>query len=136
MSYTAVNDVVRAMDLDARVLSLAPRRVDGILSAADTVAAAIGREQHASAVRVQAGSASARCRGRTRMDPRVVFVEWLDPLSPGGHWVPEQIGYAGGTSVFLGPGANSVPVPRSYVAYNPSSPNGHRRLRTPTSRWP
>ena len=68
--------------------------------------------------------------------PRVVFVEWLDPLSPGGHWVPEQIGYAGGTSVFLGPGANSVPVPRSYVAYNPSSPNGHRRLRTPASRWP
>jgi len=43
-AYTAVNDVVRAMDPDARVLPLEPRTIDGILSAVDTVAAPIGRE--------------------------------------------------------------------------------------------
>ena len=32
MSYTAVTEVVRATDLDARVLSLEPRTIDGILS--------------------------------------------------------------------------------------------------------
>jgi iron complex transport system substrate-binding protein len=44
VSYTVVNDVVRAMDLDARVRSLEPRRSTAPLSVVDTVAAAIGRE--------------------------------------------------------------------------------------------
>ncbi len=33
-------------------------------------------------------------------DPRrVALVEWLDPLFAPGHWVPEQVEMAGGTSV-------------------------------------
>jgi iron complex transport system substrate-binding protein len=47
--------------------------------------------------------------GPTDSGPRVLFVEWLDPLMPGGHWVPEQIALAGGRSLVLGPGQHSVP---------------------------
>jgi len=32
--------------------------------------------------------------------PRVAFLEWLEPLYVGGHWVPEMIRYAGGEDVF------------------------------------
>jgi iron complex transport system substrate-binding protein len=31
--------------------------------------------------------------------PRVVTLEWLDPPYAGGHWVPEMVEIAGGTSV-------------------------------------
>jgi iron complex transport system substrate-binding protein len=32
--------------------------------------------------------------------PRVVFLEWLQPIYVGGHWVPEMIEFAGGRDVF------------------------------------
>jgi iron complex transport system substrate-binding protein len=32
--------------------------------------------------------------------PRVVLLEWLDPLYAGGHWVPEMISRAGGQDLF------------------------------------
>lgn len=32
--------------------------------------------------------------------PRVVFLEWFQPLYAGGHWVPEMIARAGGEDVF------------------------------------
>lgn len=35
-----------------------------------------------------------------RERPRVAFLEWLQPLYVGGHWVPEMIALAGGQDVF------------------------------------
>jgi iron complex transport system substrate-binding protein len=35
--------------------------------------------------------------------PRVGFLEWLQPLYAGGHWVPEMIARAGGEDVFSSP---------------------------------
>ena len=32
--------------------------------------------------------------------PRVAFLEWLQPVYVGGHWVPEMIEFAGGHDVF------------------------------------
>src|SRR5262249_37396233 len=32
--------------------------------------------------------------------PRVAFLEWLQPIYVGGHWVPEMIEFAGGRDVF------------------------------------
>ncbi len=32
--------------------------------------------------------------------PRVAFLEWLQPLYVGGHWVPEMIEFSGGRDVF------------------------------------
>jgi iron complex transport system substrate-binding protein len=42
--------------------------------------------------------------------PRSVFLEWLQPLYVGGHWVPEMIELAGGTDVFGKPRAPSFRV--------------------------
>ncbi len=35
-----------------------------------------------------------------REHPRVAFLEWLQPVYVGGHWVPEMIAFAGGHDVF------------------------------------
>jgi iron complex transport system substrate-binding protein len=45
--------------------------------------------------------------------PRVVVVEWLDPLFLAGHWVPELIEAAGGLDVGAKPGDHSHPRPWS-----------------------
>lgn len=46
--------------------------------------------------------------GRRR--PRVVAIEWLDPLWPAGHWVPEQIAAAGGEPLLAEPGEHTEPL--------------------------
>lgn len=46
-------------------------------------------------IEVQLGSISER--------PRVAFLEWLQPLYAGGHWVPEMIARAGGEDVLNSP---------------------------------
>lgn len=43
--------------------------------------------------------------------PKVLAVEWLDPLFIGGHWVPQMIDYAGGQDVLGMPGEKSEQLP-------------------------
>jgi iron complex transport system substrate-binding protein len=45
--------------------------------------------------------------GRTSSRPRVVCLEWLDPLYVAGHWVPEMVELAGGRDVLGSPDAPS-----------------------------
>jgi len=41
---------------------------------------------------------------------RVFFMEWVDPLYCGGHWVPEMIEWAGGKDGVAQPGVDSVRI--------------------------
>ncbi|HEY8825121.1 MAG TPA: ABC transporter substrate-binding protein [Candidatus Limnocylindria bacterium] len=56
-------------------------------------------------LRSRLAKVEARVAGLAR--PRVVCLEWLDPLFDGGHWVPEQVRIAGGEDVLGTPGARS-----------------------------
>jgi iron complex transport system substrate-binding protein len=47
--------------------------------------------------------------------PRVVLLEWLQPLYVGGHWVPEMIYFSGGIDVLGTPGMPSRRVTREEV---------------------
>jgi iron complex transport system substrate-binding protein len=52
--------------------------------------------------------------------PRVVFLEWLEPLYVGGHWVPEMVALAGGEDLFGRLGAASFRVQvKDVVAASP-----------------
>jgi iron complex transport system substrate-binding protein len=56
-------------------------------------------------LRSRLAKVEARVAGLAR--PRVVCLEWLDPLFDGGHWVPEQVRIAGGEDVLGTPGARA-----------------------------
>ena len=43
--------------------------------------------------------------------PRVLCLEWLDPLMPAGHWVPQMVELAGGVSEPIAAGEPSRKVP-------------------------
>lgn len=101
-----------------RVLSLVPhsladvwndiRRVGeatGTQSAAESLAARLAQRIDA----VEAGASSLEPR------PRVLCLEWFDPLYIGGHWVPEMVAKAGGKDVLGVPGDPSRRVTRGEI---------------------
>ena len=102
VSYALVEEAVLRFEGKRQVLSLEPTNLGGILSSIEQVADATGVPDRATAVvtalrrRIEAVSAEA---GDVAAGPRVLAVEWLDPLFTAGHWVPEMIRLAGGRDV-------------------------------------
>jgi iron complex transport system substrate-binding protein len=51
---------------------------------------------------------------------KVFFMEWVDPVYCGGHWVPEMLKWAGGLDEISKPGVDSVRIPWEKVQlFNP-----------------
>ena len=104
-----VHRLAAALSPPPRVLSLAARTLAGILHDIRTVAEALDLAPEGDEL-----VAGLRCRlqrlGRSRPSgrPRVLCVEWLDPLYLAGHWVPELVEAAGGIAVGAAPGSHSL----------------------------
>ncbi|MFB6516986.1 cobalamin-binding protein [Streptomyces sp. NPDC056401] len=112
VSYEGVSRAVRLMDAGPRVLSLEPRTLDDVLDCLVTVGELLGVREAAERRRSELLDRLAEVRRATagRPRPRVVAVEWLDPLWPAGHWVPEQITCAGGEPLLAAPGEHTKPM--------------------------
>ncbi|MFF4319155.1 cobalamin-binding protein [Streptomyces sp. NPDC001568] len=112
VSYAGVTRAVRVLDGGPRVLSLEPRTLGDVLDCLVTVGELLGVREHARERREALADRLETVRARTagRRRPRVVAIEWLDPLWPAGHWVPEQIGYAGGEALLAAPGEHTRPM--------------------------
>lgn len=84
------------------IVSLNPKRIGDVLGDVERVAGALGRGPRGRDVRTEL---DARIRtiaaraSRASVRPRVVSIEWLEPLMLGGTWMPELVELAGGTSV-------------------------------------
>lgn len=101
-----------------RILSLDAHGIDDIFGTIRQVAHAAGVPERADRLdeslrrrlaRVQAAVAGAR-------RPRVLALEWLDPVYVPGHWGPEMITLAGGTTLFGEAGRRSRTVPWDALA--------------------
>jgi iron complex transport system substrate-binding protein len=101
VAYAEVRRAARRLPGDVPVISLEPTSLDDICATAGVVGEASG---HAT----EGAQLAARLAGRiTEIDgvppprsvPRVVCLEWTDPLMAGGHWVPEMVRRAGGRDV-------------------------------------
>lgn len=118
VSYRRVASALRVMDAGPRVVSLEPKTlpevVDGVLQVGKILgvpetAAARVRELEGRLARVREAVADAP-------RPRVAAIEWLDPLWPAGHWVPEQIEAAGGRPLLAEPGEHTGPMTAAALA--------------------
>jgi iron complex transport system substrate-binding protein len=95
--------VARLADRDSvDIVSLSPRRLEDVWTDIETVAKALGREERGVEVRreleARVSAIAARAAAATSR-PRVVSIEWLDPVMLGGTWMPELIELAGGVAV-------------------------------------
>jgi iron complex transport system substrate-binding protein len=112
LSYRQVAEAVRVLDIGPQVISLEPRTLTEILSCVRQVGEILG-VQDVAAERIRSlRSRLDRLRDQVadRPRPKVVAIEWLDPIWPAGHWVPEQISCAGGTPLLASAGEHTRPI--------------------------
>ncbi len=112
VSYTEVAELAERIPSQPQVISLDPHTLDETLGDIRTLAAATDRHQRGAEL---VGEATARIdrirsavRGRRR--PRVMAIEWLDPVYVAGHWTPELVELAGGQDLLGSPGEPSATV--------------------------
>jgi iron complex transport system substrate-binding protein len=106
-----------ALDGRTRILSLAPRCLREIHENLRKLGEATGRADVAETLITASTARLARIADDLRGVPRrrVFFVEWIDPIFCGGHWVPEMIELAGGFDALGQKGGDSVRVPKQDV---------------------
>ncbi|MCW5830982.1 MAG: ABC transporter substrate-binding protein [Labilithrix sp.] len=120
----SLDDVRRAVARLARreavdVVSLRPTRLQHVWADIETVAKALGRAERGEEVRRELEarvSAVAARAARATSRPRVVSIEWLDPIMLGGTWMPELIELAGGVAVGARAGEPAPTVSTSELA--------------------
>ena len=88
---------------EPEVLSLDPQYLTDVLDDIRRVGKATGADEKADAItsRMQARiDALVERASQASSRPRVLNVEWADPVMCGGHWVPEMVELAGGVNCF------------------------------------
>ena len=86
-----------------QILSLDPQYVGDVLNDIRRVAAATGTgargEEIVAGLQARIAAVAERAAQATT-HPRVLHLEWAEPVMCGGHWVPEMIDMAGGVNCF------------------------------------
>ena len=108
-----ISAALRLLPTKPEILWLTPKSIDGIFDNLTELAAATGRKRQADALireararldKVKSVAATAGHR------PRVLCIEWMDPVYCCGHWVPEMVDLAGGIDALGRLGTDSVRI--------------------------
>src|SRR4051812_21471829 len=109
VDVSVVDDALAHLGCRADVLTIDPHTLDEVLDSVLALGRSSGREptaeQLVGGLRQRLQRVGAAVAGRPR--PRVVVLEWTDPPFAPGHWVPEMVERAGGSSVLGEPGEKS-----------------------------
>ena len=97
VSYSQVKEAVRRLPGKTPVLSLEPTSLEDIFLTIETVGEAVGESlaARALAVSLRERVAAVEAFDPPSPRPRLVCIEWTDPLMASGHWVPEMVRLAG-----------------------------------------
>ena len=105
------NQVGRAIQIlktKPYLYSMDPHKVNEILDSVVTLSKLIGREQEGKDLRKSLEQRIDKIKEKnTKNKPKVLALEWLDPLFTSGHWVPEMIDIAGGINLVSKTGEHS-----------------------------
>ena len=114
VSYDIVTDAIRRLRSDARIVSLEPFSLRGVLSTIEFLGDATDHAPEAKALvtslqqRIDVLKRGVVLRQAQDDTPvRTLLLEWTDPPMSAGHWIPELIEIAGGIPVLANRGAHS-----------------------------
>ena len=96
-----------------RVISLNASSLEEVFREMEMLGAATGHHEAAKRAVAELRERVQRVRKSVAASaprPRVLCLEWLDPLFQGGHWVPEMVEIAGGEPVLATPGEKSARI--------------------------
>jgi iron complex transport system substrate-binding protein len=123
VSFGEVAAAARELPQEPVVLSLEPTRLDEIFGTILAIGNATMRREEALTLVASLRERVEQIRSRTAQiayRPRVLLLEWFDPLYGPGHWTPELIQIAGGRSVFGSAGTPSQRISwESIIAFAP-----------------
>ena len=91
------------MPKQPEVMSLDPQYLSDILEDIRRIGRATGAEDAALSITARLQEridAVGERASQASSKPKVLHLEWVDPLMCGGHWVPEMVDLAGGTNCF------------------------------------
>jgi iron complex transport system substrate-binding protein len=92
-----INKAVSVLDRKPDVLVLDPHDLDDVLISIMDVAEKIGRVAEGRKLVASLQVRIGKVRNMSiKSRPKVLCIEWLDPLFTAGHWVPQMVEYAGG----------------------------------------
>ncbi|MFO0701599.1 MAG: ABC transporter substrate-binding protein [Nitrospira sp.] len=97
-----LTQAMQSLSHQPEMLILSPTTLEDVIHDIERIAKAVGVVPKGEALAADLRDRLDRVRLRTKsvgLRPRVVCLEWLDPLYIAGHWVPEMIDLAGGHNV-------------------------------------
>jgi len=102
----------------ARIANLHPTRWGEVLDDIRSTAVTLGAPMRGDAVcaELEAGRAAVRDRCPADHKPKVLTIEWLDPVMIGGTWMPELVADAGGEALVTVPGDHAPTLDRDALA--------------------
>jgi iron complex transport system substrate-binding protein len=94
-----INRAVELLGGKTEVLVLDPSNLDDILQDIIQIGNKVGRQEKARDFVIQLQKRIDYIKNIPKISrPKVVCIEWLDPLFTAGHWVPQMVEMAGGTN--------------------------------------
>ena len=111
VSYKTVERAARMFEADVKVVSLEPNTIADIFENIRMVGELTTRASEADQLVSSLTARLDRVKDKTSaLDrrPRTLMLEWLEPPFAPGHWVPEQVAFAGGDHAFGKAGQRSV----------------------------
>ncbi|WP_233901083.1 ABC transporter substrate-binding protein [Tenacibaculum piscium] len=121
------------------LISITPNSLDDVFENALTIAKAMGKEEigikYVQKLKNRIYNIVDTQRANRIQSKSVMLLEWIDPLFNCGHWIPHQIGYAGGIDLLSHPSGDSIVISwDKIVKYNPEiliiAPCGYGISRT------
>ncbi len=116
--------VIDKLEKQPAVVTLTPQNLTDIFETATRIATALGHEEAAytylAGLRNRIDQVVDTLRAHRALPKRVMLMEWIDPIYNCGHWLPDQIAYAGGVDMLSNPAGDSIVTPwAKVVRYNP-----------------
>ncbi|WP_239710286.1 ABC transporter substrate-binding protein [Tenacibaculum piscium] len=121
------------------LISITPNSLDDVFENALTIAKAMGKEsvgiKYVQKLKERIYNIVDTQRANSIQSKSVMLLEWINPLFNCGHWIPHQIGYAGGIDLLSHPSGDSIVISwDKIVKYNPAiliiAPCGYGISRT------
>jgi iron complex transport system substrate-binding protein len=99
VSFSQVEEACKEL-LGCKIISLKPKRLDDIWNDVQNTAELLGAQQKGNEFQIEVDERIQAVRDRvtylTKPWPKVLTIEWIDPIYVGGMWLPEMIDIAGG----------------------------------------
>ena len=111
-------------NIEANLISISPDSLEDVFDAAFKISEAMGCPEkglsYVKGLKQRISNIIDKQRSLQIAPKSVLLLEWIDPLFNCGHWIPHQIGLAGGVDLLSHPAGDSIVINwDKIVKYNP-----------------